>query len=115
MASVHNPELRDALASAGSGDSKALAAAESVSREIRQSRESAVEEAESAREVHSDRLEEKLERVILELAEIRRILFTHSEALAGHSEALARVKWEMKAIFGAGVLVSIAALKYILF
>ena len=45
MASAHNPELRDALVSAGSGEDKAQAAAESVSREIRESRDAAVAES----------------------------------------------------------------------
>ena len=108
MALVHNPELRDALASAGSGDAKARSAAESVSREIRESGKDAVERAESAREEHSDRLEGKLDRVVSELSEIRRIL-------AAQTEAIAWMKWGMKAIFGVGVLISVAALKYILF
>ena len=51
MALVHNPELRDALASAGSGDAKARSAAESVSREIREARETAV--ADSGRNIRA--------------------------------------------------------------
>ena len=45
MATTYNPELHDALVSAGSGEGPARAAAESVSREIREARDDAVKES----------------------------------------------------------------------
>ena len=114
MASTHNPELHDALVSAGSGEDKARTAAESVSREIRESRESAIAESgrntrvvvrerdsENRREFTS---REKHNEVADEVRENRRILVDVQKSLSWMKGAMQIMVPVLLATFAAVVV-----------